>query len=69
MVGSVKQWQKSDPQKAADTWSKLGMANSVLENQLRSLSKLSEDYWEAYESVVRSCSRLTFMKVTLVTSP
>ncbi|XBH85976.1 hypothetical protein VPH35_073754 [Triticum aestivum] len=66
MVGSVKQWQKSDPQKAADTWSKLGMANSVLENQLRSLSKLSEDYWEAYESVVRSCSRLTFMKWTEV---
>ena len=68
MVGSVKQWQKSDPEKSKDTWSKLGMANSLLEKQLRNLNKLAEDHWEVYESVVRSCSQLTFMKVTLVTS-
>uniref|UniRef100_A0ACD5WXQ5 Uncharacterized protein n=1 Tax=Avena sativa TaxID=4498 RepID=A0ACD5WXQ5_AVESA len=66
MVGSVKKWQKSDPEKSKDTWSKLGMANSVLEKQLRNLNKLAEDHWEAYESVVRSCSHLTFMKWTEV---
>ncbi|KQK22532.1 phosphomevalonate kinase, peroxisomal [Brachypodium distachyon] len=66
MVGSVKQWQKSDPQKSKDTWSKLGTANSVLENQLRNLNKLSEDHWEAYEYIVRSCSHLTCMKWTEV---
>ncbi|KAM0847799.1 hypothetical protein ACQ4PT_054794 [Festuca glaucescens] len=64
MVGSVKKWQKSDPEKSKDTWSKLGMANSVLEEQLRNLNKLAEDHWEAYESVVRSCSHLTCMKWT-----
>lgn len=63
MVGSVKQWQKSDPQKSKETWSKLGIANPVLENQLRNLNKLAEDHWEAYESVLRSCSRLTCSKV------
>uniref|UniRef100_A0A0E0NSK0 phosphomevalonate kinase n=1 Tax=Oryza rufipogon TaxID=4529 RepID=A0A0E0NSK0_ORYRU len=66
MVGSVKQWQKSDPQKSKETWSKLGIANSVLENQLRNLNKLAEDHWEAYESVLRSCSRLTCSKWTEV---
>ncbi|KAL6907554.1 hypothetical protein ACP4OV_002593 [Aristida adscensionis] len=64
MVGSVKQWQKSDPQKSKDTWIKLGIANSVLENQLRNLNKLAEDHWEAYESVVRSCSNLLCKKWT-----
>jgi phosphomevalonate kinase len=63
MVGSVRKWQNSDPEKSKDTWSKLGMANSVLEEQLRNLNKLAEDHWEAYESVVRSCSHLTCMKV------
>ena len=58
MVGSVKRWQKSDPEKSKDTWSKLGIANTVLENQLRILKKLSEEQREAYESVVRSCSVL-----------
>ncbi|EEC74880.1 hypothetical protein OsI_10786 [Oryza sativa Indica Group] len=66
MVGSVKQWQKSDPQKSKETWSKLGIANSVLENQLRNLNKLAEDHWEAYESVLRSCSCLTCSKWTEV---
>ncbi|CAN6313384.1 unnamed protein product [Urochloa humidicola] len=62
MVGSVKRWQKSDPEKSKDTWSKLGIANSALENQLRILKKLSEDHQEAYESVVRSCSHLAYGK-------
>ncbi|PUZ41893.1 hypothetical protein GQ55_9G540200 [Panicum hallii var. hallii] len=66
MVGSVKRWQKSDPEKSKDTWSKLGIANSALENQLRILKKLSEEHQEAYESVVRSCSRLTYGKWTEV---
>ncbi|XP_062210598.1 phosphomevalonate kinase, peroxisomal-like [Phragmites australis] len=66
MVGSVKRWQKSDPQKSKDTWTKLGIANSVLENQLRNLNKLSEDHREAYESIVRSCSRLVCRKWTEV---
>ncbi|KAL5217536.1 hypothetical protein ABZP36_018220 [Zizania latifolia] len=66
MVGSVKQCQKSDPHKSKDTLSKLGMANSMLENQLRNLNKLAEDHWESYESVLRSCSRLTCSKWTEV---
>ncbi|CAD6202930.1 unnamed protein product [Miscanthus lutarioriparius] len=63
MVGSVKRWQKSDPEKSKDTWSKLAIANSALENQLRILKGLSENHREAYESVVRSCSHLTYGKV------
>ena len=66
MVGSVKRWQKSDPEKSKDTWSKLGIANTALENQLRILKKLSEEHQEAYESVVRSCSRLAHGKVTTI---
>uniref|UniRef100_A0A0E0KBD7 phosphomevalonate kinase n=1 Tax=Oryza punctata TaxID=4537 RepID=A0A0E0KBD7_ORYPU len=66
MVGSVKQWQKSDPQKSKETWSKLGIANSVLESQLRNLNKLAEDHWESYESVLRSCSHLMCNKWTEV---
>ncbi|KAF0910589.1 hypothetical protein E2562_003024 [Oryza meyeriana var. granulata] len=62
MVGSVKQWQKSDPQKSKDTWSKLGIANTVLEKQLRNLNKLAEDHWEHYEYVLRSCSHLMCSK-------
>lgn len=64
MVGSVKRWQKSDPEKSKDTWSKLATANLTLENQLRILKRLSEDHWEAYESVVRSCCHLAHGKWT-----
>jgi phosphomevalonate kinase len=64
MVGSVKQWQKFDPQKSKDTWSKLGNANLVLENELRNLKRLAEDHWQAYESIVRTCSCLPSRKVT-----
>ncbi|AQL08004.1 phosphomevalonate kinase isoform X2 [Zea mays] len=51
MVGSVKRWLKSDPEKSRDTWSKLAIANSTLENQLRILKGLSENHHEAYESM------------------
>ncbi|NP_001355169.1 phosphomevalonate kinase [Zea mays] len=66
MVGSVKRWQKSDSEKCKDTWSKLAFANSALENQLRILKGLSENHREAYESVVLSCSHLTYEKWTEV---
>ncbi|KAG1354236.1 phosphomevalonate kinase, peroxisomal [Cocos nucifera] len=56
MVGAVKQWQKSDPQKSLETWKKLAYANSVLEAQLKSLNKLAEDHWEAYRHTLAVCS-------------
>ncbi|KAK7353340.1 hypothetical protein VNO80_18785 [Phaseolus coccineus] len=58
MVGAVKKWQKSDPQKALDTWRRLSEANSALEMQLNSLSKLAKEQWNAYKSVIESCSML-----------
>lgn len=58
MVGAVKKWQKSDPQKSLDTWTKLSMANSSLEVQLNMLSKLAEEHWGAYQCIINSCSRL-----------
>lgn len=56
MVGAVKQWQKSDPQKSLETWKKLAYANSVLEAQLKSLNKLAEDNWETYRHTLAVCS-------------
>ncbi|KAJ9537548.1 hypothetical protein OSB04_030281 [Centaurea solstitialis] len=56
MVGAVKKWQKSDPQKSLDTWKKLSEANTTLEAQLNLLSKLAEQHWETYSSVIYSCS-------------
>lgn len=56
MVGSVKQWQKSDPQNSLETWKKLAHANSVLEAQLKSLNKLAEDQWENYKHTIAVCS-------------
>ncbi|XP_008788523.2 phosphomevalonate kinase, peroxisomal [Phoenix dactylifera] len=56
MVGSVKQWQKSDPQKSLETWKKLAYANSVLEAQLKSLNKLAEDHWDTYRHTLAVCS-------------
>ncbi|PON62949.1 Phosphomevalonate kinase, ERG [Trema orientale] len=58
MVGAVKKWQKSDPQKAQDTWTKLSEANSALEAQLNTLCKLAEEHWDEYENVINSCSSL-----------
>lgn len=40
MVGAVKKWQKSDPQKSKDAWTKLSYANSALKKQLNLLRKL-----------------------------
>jgi phosphomevalonate kinase len=56
MVGAVKKWQKSDPKNALETWTKLSHANSSLEKQLNLLSKLAAQNWEAYESVINTCS-------------
>ncbi|KAD4178551.1 hypothetical protein E3N88_27142 [Mikania micrantha] len=56
MVGAVKNWQKSDPEKSLDTWKRLSEANTSLELQLNILSKLAEDHWEIYKSVICSCS-------------
>ncbi|XP_057723656.1 uncharacterized protein LOC130939580 [Arachis stenosperma] len=58
MVGAVKKWQKSDPQKSLDTWRRLSEANSQLEIQLNSLSKLAKEQWDAYKFVIDSCSKL-----------
>nr|WNI02920.1 phosphomevalonate kinase [Prunus conradinae] len=58
MVGAVKKWQKADPQKSLETWRKLSEANSALETQLSTLSKLAEQHWDEYESLIKSCSIL-----------
>ncbi|CAI9275294.1 unnamed protein product [Lactuca saligna] len=58
MVGAVKKWQKSDPQKSTETWNKLSKANSELEEQLNLLSKLAAENWDSYKTVVESCSML-----------
>lgn len=63
MVGAVKKWQKSDPQKSLDTWRRLSEANSALELQLNLLRKLAKEQWDAYKSVIGSCSMLTSDKV------
>ncbi|XP_010261591.1 PREDICTED: phosphomevalonate kinase [Nelumbo nucifera] len=56
MVGAVKKWQASDPQKSSYTWRRLAEANSALEGQLKLLSKLAESQWEAYKCVINNCS-------------
>lgn len=63
MVGAVKKWQKSDPQKSLDTWRRLSEANSALEMQLNLLTKLAKEQWEAYKCVINNCSRLRSDKV------
>ncbi|XP_072987582.1 phosphomevalonate kinase, peroxisomal isoform X1 [Typha latifolia] len=62
MVGSVKQWQKSDPQKSLETWKRLGEANSMLEALLKRLSKYAEDNWETYKHVISTCSGHAYEK-------
>lgn len=57
MVGSVKQWQRSDPQESMETCKRLGEANRQLEMQLRMLHKLAEE-WETYKFVIQNCSSL-----------
>ncbi|KAG2680400.1 hypothetical protein I3760_11G097600 [Carya illinoinensis] len=58
MVGAVKRWQKSDPEKSLDIWRKLSEANFALEVQLNSLSKLAEEHRDAYKSVINDCTGL-----------
>ncbi|XP_077237834.1 phosphomevalonate kinase, peroxisomal-like isoform X2 [Tasmannia lanceolata] len=62
MVGSVKRWKISDPEKSQETWIRLAEANSMLEMQLKLLSKFAEEQWETYKFVVESCSRCTYEK-------
>ncbi|KAJ4842573.1 hypothetical protein Tsubulata_038310 [Turnera subulata] len=57
MVGAVKKWQKSDPQKSQETWRKLSQANSTLETQLNLLSKLADEHWDSYKCVIDYCSK------------
>lgn len=66
MVGSVKKWQKSEPQKSLETWQKLGIANSMLETQLKQLSKFAEDHWETYKHTIGTCSGHAHGKVTVL---
>ena len=63
MVGAVKKWEKSDPEKSTETWNKLSDANCELEKQLNLLSKLAEENWDSYKTVVESCSVLKSEKV------
>lgn len=63
MVGAVKKWQKADPQKSLDTWKTLSEANSELEKQLSTLSKLAEKQWDEYKSTINCCSLLKPEKV------
>ena len=65
MVGAVKKWQKSDPQKSLDTWRKLSQGNSELETQLNMLSKLAAEHWDSYKYIINRCSMLTSEQVSL----
>lgn len=58
MVGAVKKWQKSDPQKALETWTKLSKANSRLETTLNLLSELAKEKYDPYKSAIERCSTL-----------
>lgn len=65
MVGAVKKWQKSDPQKSQETWNKLSEANLDLEKQLNLLRKLAAEQWDAYKCIISKCSMLGSKKVLL----
>ncbi|KAI8022923.1 Phosphomevalonate kinase, peroxisomal [Camellia lanceoleosa] len=56
MVGAIKKWQKSEPQKALETWRKLSEANSALEIQLNMLSTMAKEHWDSYKSTIDNCS-------------
>ncbi|XP_011621878.1 phosphomevalonate kinase, peroxisomal isoform X1 [Amborella trichopoda] len=57
MVGAVKRWQQSDPNKSLKIWSGLSEANSKLEILLNKLRRFAEEQWETYKMVLRGCSR------------
>ncbi|XP_062114766.1 phosphomevalonate kinase, peroxisomal-like [Humulus lupulus] len=63
MVGAVKKWQKSNPEKSQETWTKLSEANSALETQLNTLCKLAEEHWDEYKKLINSCGSLKPEKV------
>lgn len=65
MVGAVKKWQKSDPQKAMETWKKLSEANKTLELRLNDLSTLAKEDWDMYKHVIHKCSLRKASKVHL----
>lgn len=65
MVGSVKQWQKTDAQKSFETWRKLADANAKLETELQILNKFAGEQWEAYEQIISICSGHVHGKVKL----
>lgn len=70
MVGAVKKWQKSDPQNARETWTKLSESNSTLERQFNLLSKLAEENWDVYKHTIDRCSPLKADKwIELGTEP
>ena len=56
MVGSMKEWQKSEPQKALETWKKLSESNSALEIHLNLLCTMAKEQWDSYKSVINRCS-------------
>ncbi|KAI8530633.1 hypothetical protein RHMOL_Rhmol11G0074700 [Rhododendron molle] len=56
MVGAVKKWQNSQPQKALEIWRKLSEANSALEMRLNSLSTVAKEHWDLYKSIIFNCS-------------
>ncbi|XP_054808953.1 phosphomevalonate kinase, peroxisomal isoform X1 [Prosopis cineraria] len=58
MVGSVKRWQNSDPHKSQEIWRRLSEANTALEMQLKLLSRLAKEQWDAYKCVINNCSML-----------
>lgn len=56
MVGSVKQWQKTDPVKSRETWTQLASANAKLEAQLKLLNKFAQEQWVIYKHIIEMCS-------------
>ncbi|KAL0913758.1 hypothetical protein M5K25_017242 [Dendrobium thyrsiflorum] len=56
MVGSVKQWQKSDPKNSLETWTRLADANAKLEAQLNFLNKFAREQWAIYKQIMGMCS-------------
>ncbi|XAR70692.1 Phosphomevalonate kinase [Bertholletia excelsa] len=58
MVGAVKKWQKSEPEKAQESWRKLSNANLALERTLNMLSQMAKEHWQSYKSTINNCSKL-----------
>ncbi|KAL9269904.1 Phosphomevalonate kinase, peroxisomal-like protein [Drosera capensis] len=58
MVGAVKKWQKSEPEKSLQIWKQLTHANSLLEKQINMLKKWAHEHWDAYRSIVNGCSTI-----------